>query len=100
MMSMNNQNESWVITNVTDDFKMSPGQGAVPAKRVTFRTFTGNTSSVLIADSEFNADTVAQIVNESANNIMQVQGLTGPMIVQAPLGINPETGLYDIPGAT
>jgi len=93
-MSMANQNEAWVILNVADDMKFVAGQGAVAAKRVTFRTYTGITSDVLIADTEFNADTVSEIVNNAAAQIMSVQALKGPSLADVVQTYDPETGQF------
>lgn len=93
----NTQNESWVVTNVTDDYMTIPGQGTVNAKRVAFKTYLGQVSSVLIPDSQFNADYVAEQIDAVANTIMGVSMLKGqPVIPNMPI-MNPETGLYDLP---
>lgn len=93
----NTQNESWVVTNVTDDFMTVPGQGTVPAKRVSYRTYLGQTSSVLIPDSLFNADYVAEQIDAMAQTVMGVSILKGAPVVPNMPTYNPETGLYDLP---
>ncbi|HEY1646047.1 MAG TPA: hypothetical protein VGF75_06850 [Candidatus Saccharimonadales bacterium] len=68
----------WTVKNVTDTTLFPPGQGSVSGKKVTFVTATGATSSIDIADSDFDPDTVASQIHQVASNIIQVQGLTGP----------------------
>jgi hypothetical protein len=80
----------WSVKNVTDTVLFPPGQGQVPGKKVTFVTATGATSSIDIADADFDPDTVAQKIHEVASNIIQVQGLTGPDMAT---GMQPAT--YD-----
>jgi hypothetical protein len=82
--------ELWKVTNVSDTQMFLPGQGAVSAKKVTFATVTGTTSSVNIPDTDFNAESVAAAVHASATNIIEVQALKGPSITGAV-----EPSLYD-----
>jgi len=77
-MPPTNPEELWIVTNVVDTTMFVPGQGAVAAKKVTFRTATGATSSVDVPDSEFDAETVGNLVHDAAVKIIDVQALKGP----------------------
>ena len=92
---MTEQNESWVVTNVSDTYVTVPGQGAVAGKKVAFRTYMGQTSYVDIPNADFNADTIAQMINDQANTLMQVSMLKGDLIAPNEAIFNPATGLYE-----
>ena len=87
----NTQDELWKVTNVVDTQMFLPGQGAVAAKKVTFVTSTGATSSVDIPDSEFDAESVSTTIHNAAVKIIQVQALRGPsmQVFPEPLGFEP-----------
>lgn len=74
-------NSLWTVTNVTDTTMFPPGQGAVSAKKITFKTATGVVSSIDVPDSEFDPDIVGSMVNDTATKIIQVQGLQGPDMI-------------------
>lgn len=93
-MTMDTNNNAWTVTNVSDTMVNEPGQGMVQGKKVTFKTFTGHTSSIDVPDTDFNADTVAEMVNDAATKIMQVATLNGPPIVPNIPQYDPETGQF------
>lgn len=91
--------ESWSVDDVTDTTVFVPGQGAQPGKKIQFTTFTGNTSTVEIPDSQFTPENVAAKVDDMATKIMQAMTLKGTPVVATMTNnmpqFNPETGLYE-----
>lgn len=70
--------ELWKVINVVDTTMFIPGQGAVPAKKISFSTATGAKSTIDVPDSEFEPGNVANLIHEAASKIIDVQGLVGP----------------------
>lgn len=72
--------ELWKVTGITDAVILANGQGAVPAKRVAFKVIDGTLSSIQIADADFTAEKVRELIDEKAAHIVAVAALTGPAI--------------------
>lgn len=77
---MTEQNELWKVTGITDVNILVNGRGAVPGKRVMFRTVDGTRSSIEIPDDEFSAERAAELIGDATARIIAVAGLVGPTV--------------------
>lgn len=74
----------WEVTNISDTTTFSPESGPVPSKKITFKTATGQISTLTVPDSEFDAANVSGQIHEMASKMIRILTLKGPSLNSPP----------------